>query len=322
MRFDLTEDQREIRDVARGFLRERAPIDTVRADADRGGGDPALWRDVVELGWPGIAVAEEHGGQGLDAVTLAVLLEEAGLACLSTPLASTATVAAVLQACGTDEQRATWLPRLTSGEVTAGLGVTDLVVDGPGAAVALLLDDEPRLVIDPDVAPVTTVDPTRPAGRMRGGRSEPLPAEAAHRARTAIAAELVGVGQRALDLAVAYAKDREQFGRPIGAFQAVAHRCARMLLEVESGRSTVHHAAWAADADRDRLHEAAALAAASAAIGAREATAGAIQVHGGIGFTWEADLHWLYKRAQVDTALLGGIATHRRALGRMAVGRG
>jgi alkylation response protein AidB-like acyl-CoA dehydrogenase len=119
-------------------------------------------------------------------------------------------------------------------------------------------------------------------------------------------------------MTVEYVKDRRQFGVPVGSFQAVSHRCAQMLLDTESARSTAYFAAWAADADPDGLAEAAALAGAAAASGVREVTAGAIQAHGGIGFTWEADVHWLYKRAQLDSALLGGTKRHRAALARIA----
>src|SRR5581483_6281579 len=100
-----------------------------------------------------------------------------------------------------------------------------------------------------------------------------------------------------------------------------SHRCAQMLLHTESARSTAYFAAWAADADPDRLPEAAALAAAAAGDGGREVTASAIQAHGGIGFTWEADVHWLYKRAQLDSALLGGGPSHRATLARIAAQR-
>jgi alkylation response protein AidB-like acyl-CoA dehydrogenase len=118
-----------------------------------------------------------------------------------------------------------------------------------------------------------------------------------------------------------YVKERKQFGVAVGSFQAVSHRCAQMLLHTESIRSSAYFAAWAADADPDRLPEAAALAAAAAADGAREVTASAIQAHGGIGFTWEADVHWLYKRAQLDSALLGGAKRHRAALARLGSDR-
>ena len=146
----------------------------------------------------------------------------------------------------------------------------------------------------------------------------PLGAGAADRVRAALAAEVVGVCQRALDMTLDYVKQRKQFGVPVGSFQAVSHRCAQMLLDTESARSTAYYAAWAADADPERLPEAAALAAAAAADAGRDVTASAIQAHGGIGFTWEADVHWLYKRAQLDAALLGGAARHRAALARLA----
>lgn len=139
--------------------------------------------------------------------------------------------------------------------------------------------------------------------------------------RPTIGAQALGIAQGALDAAVEYVKDRKQFGVPVGSFQAVSHRCAQMLLHTESARSATLFAAWAADADPARLSEGAALAAAAAAEGGREATASAIQAHGGIGFTWEADVHWLYKRAQIDAALLGGAGAHRGRLAHMAAAR-
>ena len=137
------------------------------------------------------------------------------------------------------------------------------------------------------------------------------------RALVAVAAELVGVCDRALEMTTAYVKERKQFGVPVGAYQAVSHKCAQMLLDTEKARAAVSFAAWAADAAPDRLAEAAAMAKAAAADAGREVTAAAIQAHGGIGFTWEADVHWLYKRAQVDAALLGGAKRHRATLARI-----
>ncbi len=119
-----------------------------------------------------------------------------------------------------------------------------------------------------------------------------------------------------------YVKDRKQFGVPVGSFQAVSHRCAQMLLHTESGRSAAYFAAWAADADPERLPEAAALAARGhRRRRARGHGGSAIQAHGGIGFTWEADVHWLYKRAQLDAALLGGARRHRAKLARLGAAR-
>jgi alkylation response protein AidB-like acyl-CoA dehydrogenase len=325
MDFDLTEDQKEIKRIARDLLAARSPMEAVRAAAEGGGYDPALWSELAGLGWPGIAVPEAHGGQDLGAVELGVLLEELGYACAATPFLPAAAVAAAIAAAGTPAQRERWLPGLAAGETTAGLGTRELAADAEGAAVVLLLDGDRAELIDAagaEVEPVATIDPTRRYGRIAGAPAgEPLGDAAADIVRTAIAAEVVGVAQRALDMTVAYVKERKQFGTPVGAFQAVGHRCAQMLLDTESARSTAYFAAWAVDADPERLPEAAALAGAAAADGGRAVTASAIQAHGGIGFTWEADVHWLYKRAQLDAALLGGAGRHRAALARIAARR-
>jgi len=136
-----------------------------------------------------------------------------------------------------------------------------------------------------------------------------------------LAAELVGVCQCALDTTVAYVKERKQFGAPVGSFQAVSHRCAEMLVLTEGSRSAAYAAAWAADADPTGLPEAASIAKASASEAGRDVTAAAIQLHGGIGFTWEADLHWLYKRAQLDAGLLGSPRFHRARLAAIVAAR-
>jgi alkylation response protein AidB-like acyl-CoA dehydrogenase len=321
MDFDLTEDQREIKGVARELLAARSPLARVRAAAESREYDTGLWNEIIGLGWPGIAVAEEHGGQDLGAVELAVLLEELGYACAATPFLSSALTAAVIQATGSDEQRSRWLPGLASGELTAGLGPRGLVLDGEGADVAVVLEgDEALLVTAPETEAIETIDPTRRFARVRGD-GEPLEAGAAARVLAGLAAEMVGVCQRSLEMTLEYVKDRKQFGVAVGSFQAVAHRCAQMLLYTESARSTAYFAAWAADADPERLGEAAALAAAAAAGGGRDVSASAIQAHGGIGFTWEADVHWFYKRAQLTAALLGGTGRHHAALARAAAAR-
>ena len=122
MDFDLTEDQKEIKSTARSLLGARSNWERVRAAAEGGAYDDALWKELSELGWPGIAVAEEFGGGGLGAVELGVLLEELGYACAATPFLASAVAGAVIQAAGSDAQRAKWLPGLASGEQTAGLG--------------------------------------------------------------------------------------------------------------------------------------------------------------------------------------------------------
>ena len=321
MDFDLTEDQKEIKRVARELLGSRSPLGKVREAAESGEYDQSLWRELVALGWPGITVSEEHGGQGLGAVELAVLAEELGYACAATPLVPTAAAAAAIQGAGSVEQQARWLPGLASGGLWAGIGTRELAADAAGADLVVLLDGEDALLLaEPAASLIATIDPTRHYATVDGD-GEPLAAGAADRVRVVLAAEMLGVCQRALEMTLEYVKDRKQFGVPVASFQAVSHRCAQMLLHTESVRSAAYYAAWAADADPDRLPEAAALAAAAAVAGGREVTASAIQAHGGIGFTWEADVHWLFKRAQLDVALLGGGRRHRAALAHWAEAR-
>lgn len=331
MNFDFSDDQHEIKRTARDLLGQRATLAKVREAAEAGVYDDALWSELVQLGWPGIAVGEQHGGGGLGTVELAILCEELGYAVAPSPLVSTVTAAAVLEAAGSDEQRARWLPGLASGEITGALGAADgLVPDADAAGVIVLLDgdDTARVLArdEADVTPVESIDPTRRTARVAAGAGtgEALPGDVAlgvDRATVAVAAELVGVSQRALEMTLAYVKERRQFDTPVGAYQAVSHKCAQMLRDTEGARSATYFAAWAADAEPERLAEGASLAKAAASEGACDVTAAAIQAHGGIGFTWEADVHWLYKRAQVGAALLGGAREHRARLARLLAAR-
>ena len=329
MDFGLTDDQRDIQRTARELLGSRATPERVREHAEAGRADEALWKELGELGWPGIAVAEEHGGQGLGSVELAILCEELGRAVAPVPFLPTVLAATLIEHAGSDEQRARWLPGLASGELTGAAGdAAELVHGGEGAGVIVLVTgDEAVLVEGAAAEPVASIDSTRPAARVDASAGEALPgdvAAAVDRALVAVAAELVGVCERALEMTVAYVKDRKQFGTPVGAYQAVSHRCAQMLLDTEGARAAVSFAAWAADAGTGGdglLPEAAAMAKAAASDAGRDVTSAAIQLHGGIGFTWEADVHWLFKRAQLDAALLGGASKHRARLAAIAGGR-
>jgi alkylation response protein AidB-like acyl-CoA dehydrogenase len=316
MRFDLDDDQQDIQRTARELLASRSGWEQVRAAAEAGAYDEALWRELCELGWPGIAVAEEHGGQGLGVVELCVLLEELGAACAATPLLGSALAGLALEHAGSTEQRSRWLPGLASGEARGAFGVADaLIPDADGADVVVVLDGDGGAVVEGDsVVAVTAIDPTRRHGRVPAGAGSPLGADVAaarDRALVAVSAELTGVCQRALDMTVAYVKDRKQFGVPVGSFQAVQHRAAQMLLDTEGARAATYFAAWTAGAEPERLPEAAAMAKGWASDAVRAVTGAAIQLHGGIGFTWEADVHWLFKRAQIGSRYLGGGGTHR-----------
>jgi alkylation response protein AidB-like acyl-CoA dehydrogenase len=326
MDFGLSDDQREIQRTARELLASRATPERVRDHAEAGRSDDALWKELGELGWPGIAVAEEHGGQGLGAVELAILCEELGRSVAPVPFLPTVLAATLIEHAGSDAQRERWLGGLATGELIGAAGDAPALVHGAAGADVIVLVEcgEARLVEGGEAEPVASIDPTRPAARVPAAAGEPLPgdvAAAVDRALVAVAAELVGVCERALEMTVAYVKDRKQFGTPVGAYQAVSHRCAQMLLDTEGARAAVSFAAWAADADPERLPEAAAMAKAAASDAGRGVTSAAIQLHGGIGFTWEADVHWLFKRAQVDATLLGGASAHRGRLARLAAAR-
>jgi alkylation response protein AidB-like acyl-CoA dehydrogenase len=325
MDFGLSDEQREIKRTARELLGERSRPERVRGLAEAGHADDELWRELSELGWPGIAVAAEHGGQGLGCIELAILCEELGRALAAVPFLPTAMAAVVIAHAGSPEQRARWLPGLARGEMIGALAAAEngdagLVIGGPEADVIVLVhEDQTARVLTPaecELSPIASIDPTRSAARLSASldAGEDLSGDVAggvDRALVAIGSELVGVCDRALEMTVAYVKERRQFGVPVGSFQAVSHRCVQMLLDTEKARSSTAFAAWAADADPERLAEAAAMAKAAASDAGREVTASAIQAHGGIGFTWEADVHWLYKRAQLDAALLGGASRQR-----------
>jgi alkylation response protein AidB-like acyl-CoA dehydrogenase len=327
MDFGLSDDQRDIQRTARDLLGERATPARVREHAEARTVDETLWRELSELGWPGIAVAEEFGGQGLGQIELSILCEELGRSLAPVPFLPSALAATVIEQSGVREQCERWLPGLASGETIGALGtvadgVAEFVIGGAGAQVLVLVEQDGTgsalSAEDAEITPLDAIDPTRSTARVSvpDGAGDSLGdiCVGLGRSLISVSSELVGVCERALEMTVAYVKDRKQFGVPVGSYQAVSHRCAQMLLDTEQARSTAAFAAWTADADPERLAEAAAMAKASASEAGREVTAAAIQMHGGIGFTWEADVHWLYKRAQLDAALLGGAKSHRARL--------
>jgi len=333
MDFGLTDDQREIQRTARDLLAERSTFAKVRQHAELRSTDTGLWEELCELGWPGIAIAEEYGGQGLSTIELSILCEELGRAMAPVPFLASVMAARVIEQAGSPEQRERWLPGLASGETIGSLasasdGVAELAVSGAEAGVFVLVEDDGsgRVVAaqDVEVSPFLGIDPTRSAARVSAsdaGEALEQGCPGLGRALVALSAELVGVSERALEMTVDYVKDRKQFGSPVGAFEAVSHRCAQMLLDTERARSATSQAAWSADANPEGLAEAAAMAKACASDAGREVTQAAIQMHGGIGFTWEADVHWLYKRAQIDSALLGGASRHRARLAEILADR-
>jgi alkylation response protein AidB-like acyl-CoA dehydrogenase len=332
--FDFSDDQHAIKRTAKELLAERFRMERVREIAEAGQYDEATWRELCELGWPGIFIGEEHGGQGLGTVELIILMEELGYSLAPLPFLSNAAAGLVLSAAGSDEQRERWLPGIASGEArgTVGLinedGEAKLVPDADSADVILLLGHEGARVVERDqagVEPVDTMDTTRRFSRVRGGDAgEALEGDripGISRVAAALAAELTGIAQRAMEMAVEYARDRKQFGRPIGSYQAVSHRCAQMLLETEGARSASYYAAWCGDAEPETLPLAACMAKAYASDAGWRVCTSSLQVHGGIGFTWEHDLHFFLKRAKVDGILYGSAREHRDAVAGLSAPR-
>ncbi len=357
MYFDLTDEQQAIKSTAREFLAARYKSERIRALVESEHGfEQSDWEEMAELGWPGLALPEEWGGQGLGVVDLSVLFEEMGYALAPSPLLSTTVAGLALATNGTDEQRERWLRPLAAGEARGTVALFDAgtparigdfameaVADGDG----VVLDGEKVLVMDAasadfflvatsdgrrhlvergadgvSISAEKSIDLTRRLYSVRfdnvrvgadatlnGGQEEYLPV--LWRACVAVAAESTGLAQRTMEMAVEYAKDRQQFGRPIGSYQAVSHRCAQMLLETENSRSAVYGAAWAADAEPDSLPLAASMAKAYASDAGWRVPDASIQVHGGIGFTWEHDLHFFLKRGKANAASFGDARWHR-----------
>ena len=323
MNFDFTDDQQAIKRTAKDLLAERFKLEKVRELAEAGSYDDAHWSELSELGWPGIFIGEEHGGQGLGIVELSVLMEELGYSLAPVPFLSNATAGLALQHGASEDLRSKWLPGIASGEARGTVGVVrgneaPMVPDADSAEVIVLLSDGGVAAVHEasacDIEPVEAIDATRRFARVRpNGEGEALDDfwPAWDRMCAAVAAELVGVCQRTMEMTVEYARDRKQFDRPIGAYQAVSHQCADMLRETESARSVALWAAWAADSEPETLPIAAAMAKAYASDAGWNVTSSALQVHGGIGFTWEHDLHFFLKRAKVDGTLFGSARDHR-----------
>lgn len=345
MDFDLSADQLALRDAARQFLGDQCPparIRSVHESAD--GWDPQLWAAMVELGWLGVAVSEADGGLGFGLVELAVLIEEAGRHTVPVPWVPAAIATVVASRAGVHDLLARLLegPPVTlawssrpdavavaaSGAVT---GRTDPIVFAPVAElVMVIVTGSPAdgvYVVEMDQATRpgrdAAMDLSRPLGRVRldgltatrlGGAD--LAEFALDLGATAASLELLGTADVAMNLAVEYAKERVQFGRPIGSFQSVKHRCADMLVDVEGMRSSAYWAAWNLSVDDPDASIAASTAKVWATDASKRVMASALQVHGGIGFTWEHDLHLYMKRAQVDQLAFGDAWFHRDRLGR------
>jgi alkylation response protein AidB-like acyl-CoA dehydrogenase len=282
MDFSFTAEQHELKRQARAWLAQRFPL-----DRDWESPTDDAWANVAELGWLGVSIAEDEGGAGLSFVEEAILLEELGYALYPGPYLATIGLA---------------LPWLDDGQraaVAAGEARWSVEVDG----LVPWLGSVDRVVADGAAydargEELASVDPSRPLGRLERGEGTALSGtNDVARARAAMACEAVGVAQRALELGIEHARTREQFGKPIGVYQAVSHALADTYGDVELARSLAYWAAWCVAEGDPQAAVAAAAAKAFASEAAVAACERAIQVHGGTGFTWEHPLHRFYKRA-------------------------
>jgi alkylation response protein AidB-like acyl-CoA dehydrogenase len=312
MDFTFNEIQEQLRAQAREYL-TRYDGDRIAELADgEPGWDPSSWDDFVELGWTGVSVPEENGGAGLTFVEEAVIVEELGRALYPGPYLTT--VAA--------------LPELDEAEVSAVVAGTarwsvafdeGLVPDAAIVTDVLLVENGSVYAVSGfDVDALPTMDSTRRLGRISGGTREERgdAREVRTRATALAAAEASGIAQRVLEESVAYVKTREQFGKPIGIYQAVSHPLADTYVQAELARSLAYWAAWAiAEGDADAPVAASSAKAYASEVAVRACEV-AIQVHGGIGFTWEHVLHRYYKRAQWIQAWAGHASAQRAVVAR------
>ena len=328
MSIAITDDHRALAETASSFLSSRDARGAARALLEAPDEAlPDLWKDVVGLGWPGLHVPEAHGGSGYGLEELVVVVEEMGRAIAPGPFVPTVIASAVLVAAGDDAAAARFLPGLADGSTLGAVAlggsvtVTDGVASGPvGVVLGGGLADLLLVIAGDDVAVVEVgegvtidtppnLDPTRRTARVTldGAPATVLAGAAAtllDLARVLLAAEAVGIARECTEQAAAYAKERIQFGRPIGTYQAVKHHCANMLVATEMATAAVWDAARAASTGGDQLTYAAAAAATLAGPAADLCANLNIQVHGGIGFTWEHDAHIYLRRATTLLSLL------------------
>lgn len=354
MNFDFSDDQKLLREQTARFLSERCGSDVVRSVLE--GKAPyadAVWKGLADMGLMGTGIPEQHGGFGAGYLELCLVAQELGAALAPVPFGSTIyLVAEALLRFGSDAQKATWLPRIATGEVKGALAVVEnleqitpdtlatqfvdgtltgskLVVPDGGLAdvLVVLARDGNRsglYLVDATASGigrenVASIDPSRNTARMTFSGT---PAEILGKsgdgwknlerlydtAAVLLAFEQLGGAQRALDMAVAYAKERFAFGRAIGSFQAIKHMLADMYVAAKLAESNCYYAAWALSTDSADLPLAAATARVAATQAFQQCSKDNVQVHGGMGFTWEFDCHLYYRRSNFLALELGGLS--------------
>ena len=343
MDFALSEEQQFLQNTVKDYLERECPLDRVRQCVqDSVTKDTQLCNGLLELGVPGIVVREEYGGVNLSYLEAALVAEALGSAIAPVPFIGSSVIApfAITHA-GSDQQKEEWLPKIASGEVTVGIAFTENIANREGShttAVNGTIAGEPTFVldgIDADVYLIATqdsaiylmsandaettslksVDRTRSLAKLtiKNATAELLPDSVANNTlskaidlgRIMLSADTLGAANVMLEKAVEYAKERKQFNRVIGSFQAVKHMCAEMAAELEPCRSLVWYAAHSARAIPEETHLVACHAKAHTSEVGRFVARKATEVHGGMGFTDLLGLHYWFKRIGLNRQLLG-----------------
>jgi alkylation response protein AidB-like acyl-CoA dehydrogenase len=347
MDFSLSEEQELLQETVRGFVAKECPPQKVRAifDGDRQEG-LALWKGLAEMGIAGLVVPEAHGGAGLELLELALVAEELGRGAVPVPFLGHALATLALAKSGSAAQQAKWLPRLASGEARASValaeagarwlpeqwsaelangrirGRKEFVPEAEGAELFVVGCRGGGLALveagtGVRVAPEPTLDRGRPLATLAldGAAAEPLAEGGGARlfdaASVLLAADAFGAAHQLVRMTTRYVQTRQQFGQPLGQFQAVKHQLANMALDVDPTRGLWWYAAHAFDHAPADAPRAAALAKAHITDRAQQAARDAVEAHGGIGFTWESDVHIWFKRVMFDRLWLGLPELHR-----------
>ncbi|HTO06251.1 MAG TPA: acyl-CoA dehydrogenase family protein [Myxococcota bacterium] len=337
LRYD--EELALLRAEARRWLDERFPIARVRALADADAGeDPGDWKELAALGWLGLCVPEKYGGAGLGALHLSVLMEETGRRLLPSPLLPATLAALALAQSGSEAQRERWLRSWVAGESRPALALGRDAVWGGALADVLVARRGDRFALVPARAPGARIEPEVVLDRTRRSARVDLDAVALDAAAflpasgaevlerltpwacLALAAEMAGGADALLALTSAYTATREQFGKPIGSFQAVKHPLVNVLIGVEGLRSLVYAAATALDDGSPDAEALARMAKAKACDVYVFAASRAVQLHGGFGFTLDCDAHLYLKRAQTTRPAFGDAMHQRRWLAETLLG--
>lgn len=344
MNFDFSDDIRAMAAEVRRAMERHCAMNEVRRCLAAGQHSVTVWRALGELGVLGAAVPEQWGGGGLGVLELAACAEEVGRACAPVPMLPSVFLATeALLLAGTESQKARWLPELATGRAVGTVVFAAVSADGGhatgriaqvpaghAASVLIAIGDEgcgTCIVLDEQRVrrhPLTVLDPGYPMADLELDRAAAEPMRAGpgsgtllrDRAAALLAFDQLGAAERALDMARNYVMHRRSFGRIVASYQAVKHRLADVWARNQLARSHAYHGAWALARAPQRL----ALAAAGARVAATEALEFAaqenVQLHGGIGFTWEADCHPLYKRARSTALALEPIGTWKRRIAR------